>query len=508
MVLKSYMKTIGLLVCVISYVNAGFCQYIWRPDKRLTYDDSTSYFGYPTQWSIATDTLGRVHVVWSDQRDPQWCSEVYYKRSVDNGENWESDMPLTTNSSYWQEMPCVVTDNQNRVHVVYTEFSNYVVVHYKRSTNGGVSWEPQTDIVNVQGDFAGHTSLASDLADGVYVLYANQTGPGWMNLDNFFVRSTDGGQTWEGSKQLTFSETALWGSIAADTLGRVHVVYVEAPDGERQLYYRRSTNSGQNFEPPVQLTSASSNKFNGSIYTNRGDMVYVVWQDKRDGNWEIYYIRSTDGGTNWGPEIRLTADPDTSIEPNITADLNSGVYLVWTDNRPEKGVYFKYSSDAGNTWSNDTCITNGAVPHISSQFFPSIACGDLGDYLHVAWKDERDGNLEIYYKRRVPEQKIMKNDSRFMEFSGITVYPNPFHSKTTIKFEIRDKFQSLNPLKVYDATGRLVRNLPIHSFTDSPIYQINWSGDDDFGRRLPAGIYFMRLQARNYIETEKVILLR
>jgi hypothetical protein len=221
MSVKRGIKTIGLLIGTVVSVNAGLAQYIWEPDTRLTYDDSLSYFGYPTQWSIATDLSGRVHVVWTDQRDPQYCIEVYYKRSTDNGAIWESDMPLTTNSSYYQEKACVVTDNQNRVHVVYTEFyysgsGFHPVVHYKRSTNGGISWGTEIDITSLEGDFAGHTSLASDLTDHVYMLYADQTGVAYWHLDNFFIRSTDGGQTWGSNIRLTYSTTALWGSVAAD----------------------------------------------------------------------------------------------------------------------------------------------------------------------------------------------------------------------------------------------------------------------------------------------------
>lgn len=220
----------------------------WGPDTRLTINDSLSYFGYPTFWGIAADPRGWVHVVWDDQRDPQWCTEVYYKRSTDNGATWGPDTSLTTNSNYWQEAPCIVADRSGRLHVVYTEFYYlgsmfYPIVHYKRSTDGGNTWSSQVNLIQVAGDFAGHTSLASDLNNGVYVLFANQTGPSMYHLDNYFIGSTDGGRTWGTTKRLTYSQSALWGSVAGDTLGRVHICYPDGRSGARQLYYRRSTNA-------------------------------------------------------------------------------------------------------------------------------------------------------------------------------------------------------------------------------------------------------------------------
>jgi len=63
-------------------------------------------------------------------------------------------------------------------------------------------------------------------------------------------------------------------------------------------------------------------------------------------------------------------------------------------------------------------------------------------------------------------------------------------------------------LKIYDASGRLVRNLHIHRFTDVTIHQIFWDGTDDAGRKLPAGVYFISIESSDYQKVEKAVLLR
>jgi hypothetical protein len=506
------MRKLLILLCITFIIFSLFAKIksqIWEPDTRLTFDDSLSYFGYPTQWGIAADNSNRVHIVWYDLRDSQFASEVYYKRSTDNGATWDTETSLTTGSDYWQETPCIVPDALGRLHVVYTEFvypdSRFSpIIHYKRSMDGGNSWGSEMDITQVQGDFAGHTSLASDLSNGVYVLFCDQTGISWNQLDNFFICSTNGGNTWGTPYRLTYSETALWGSIAADTLGRVHIVYVEAPTSGRQLYYRRSTDMGQSFQSPVQLTTASSNKFNGSVYTNRGDNVHIVWEDERDGNGEIYYIRSTDGGNTWGTVTRLTNDPNESVEANITVDFFNNVYCVWHDDRGPDGVYFKESTDGGNTWSNDTCITNGAVPRYE-QFFPNIACSDSG-FLHVAWKDLRDGNLEVYYKRRIPEQGIWEDVTKPVNYPKINVYPNPFTTMVSIKCQVYSPPKNIS-LNIYDVSGRLVKSFSLFTLPSSLITSLSWDGTNNAGRKLPPGLYFVHLEQDDYKETRKVILL-
>ncbi len=51
-----------------------------------------------------------------------------------------------------------------------------------------------------------------------------------------------------------------------------------------------------------------------------GSVVHVVWSDERDGNYEIYYKRSTDGGVSWGADTRLTNNP---------SDLSSLLQLLY-----------------------------------------------------------------------------------------------------------------------------------------------------------------------------------
>lgn len=91
------------------------------------------------------------------------------------------------------------------------------------------------------------------------------------------------------------------------------------------------------------------------------------------------------------------------------------------------------------------------------------------------------------------------------------VYPNPFNKNLTIKFQIpisndNRHTKSEASLRIYDATGRLVKQWDYQTIRLSD--QIVWSGDDDLGRRLPAGVYFVRLEVGDYKQIEKTILLK
>jgi hypothetical protein len=73
--------------------------------------------------------------------------------------------------------------------------------------------------------------------------------------------------------------------------------------------------------------------------------VHTTWIDNSDGNWEIYYKRSTDRGVHWDSTIRLTNNPAVSSYPHIAA-TDSAVHVIWTDDRDQQGnsnreIYYK-----------------------------------------------------------------------------------------------------------------------------------------------------------------------
>src|SRR6185295_2872765 len=89
-----------------------------------------------------------------------------------------------------------------------------------------------------------------------------------------------------------------------------------------------------------------------------GSVVNVIWQDSRDGNTEIYYKRSPDGGTSWGSDTRLTNNPAGSMFASVSAS-DSSVNVLWEEYRDGNAeIYNKHSIDGGLNWSTDIRLTN------------------------------------------------------------------------------------------------------------------------------------------------------
>jgi hypothetical protein len=84
-------------------------------------------------------------------------------------------------------------------------------------------------------------------------------------------------------------------------------------------------------------------------------------------------------------------------------------------------------------------------------------------------------------------------------------YPNPFNPSTVISYQLA--VNSKVNLAVYDLAGRLVRKL-IAGQKPAGRHQAAWDATDDNGRRVASGVYLYRLQAGDFVQTRKLVVVR
>jgi hypothetical protein len=140
----------------------------------------------------------------------------------------------------------------------------------------------------------------------------------------------------------------------------------------------------------------------------------------------------------------------------------------------------------------------------------------LGEYpagetiqVRIAFRSDGDWDLgEGFYIDDINIEGITMIEE--LTPDGITVpffevYPNPSHNSINIVYSIAYNTEN-SALKIYDITGRIVRDFSINQSMN----QIVWDGNDINGRKLPAGVYFVQLitDQKNSCITRKAILLK
>jgi len=304
----------------------------WGADTRLTDEPQTS--AYP---SIATSG-DNIHIVWFDGRDFNW--EIYYKRSTDGGLTWEPDTGLTLDPANSQFTSVAVSGTN--VHVVWREERDgNLEIYYKRSTDNGTTWESDIRLTSNTARSVEPTVAASE--SYVHVAWSDDRDTNW---EIYYKRSTDGGVTWEPDMRFTNNPTRSEFNSIAVSGSNVHVVWQNNYD----IYHRRSTDDGLTWEPDTALTDFGLAR-NPSIVSS-GNNLHVVWFDYRDSNYEIYYKRSTDNGITWEPDTRLTDNAFFSARPSATCS-DSGVHVIFYEDRDGNYEIYYKRNPTGNPGVQD-----------------------------------------------------------------------------------------------------------------------------------------------------------
>jgi hypothetical protein len=196
---------------------------------------------------------------------------------------------------------------------------------------------------------------------------------------------------------------------------------------------------------------------------------------------------SVDDGNTW-----ITID--TAVEHVSLAMVNS--YTGYTGSVHTSGStgMFKYNGSAlgyscGNNLTslchkgNTICVANGSIANHLSK-------GDvLGDCVSAS-------------SNRINHTTEFENSETAIR---INAYPNPFSSSATITYSI-PKTEKLT-LKIYDLMGRSIKTL-VNGEVTTGSYTIQWNLNDEKGRMVGSGIYFLRMQTVNYSETQKISVIK
>jgi len=322
---------------------------------------------------LATDG-DTVHLVWMQR------GNIQYRLSRDAGVTWGS--PITVTSSGTAQYPCSLERSGSTLHLIWPDSRN-------RS--------------------AGLRSPAPS-RDGAWEVY--------------YKRSTDAGKTWGPDTRLTPGAnlfrlgTAISGSTIHVVWGSTSLV-LPTPVGTHtwgELYYIRSTDGGVTWKPTVRLTTPDCSAMRPGIAAvgrASGDYVHVTWFDRRDSkevwDWDIYYKRSTDGGATWGSDVRMTSTPYHSRHPQIVATPGptgpGRVCCIWEDGsfvtgtkwEGDSALYAAVSDDNGETWSEARRLTFTNTPNGRATHSKTYASGSR---IHLAWTDSPEARPR---RRRTPE---------------------------------------------------------------------------------------------------------
>jgi hypothetical protein len=288
-----------------------------------------------------------------------------------------------------------------------------------------------------------------------------------------------------------------WVPAVAVTGSVVHVAWHDSTAGNWEIYYKRSTDGGSSWGADTRLTNNSASSQLPTLAVS-GSIVHIAWMD--DSN--TYYKRSTNGGSTWGADTRLSMKKNDNDGAPSLAVNGKTVHLVFNGYRLKNGldIIYRTSTNDGVTWGSDVQLTiNSAGANV-----PSIAVS--GSNVHVLFRDYRNGtNAELYYRRYLAPLKkdmavLIQEEGLPAEFQLMQNYPNPFNPATTINVAIAEA--GYYALKVYNALGQEVAEL-VNGQLERGNYSITFDAS-----KLSSGLYIYSIRGSNVNVSKTMIVMK
>ncbi|HEY3403418.1 MAG TPA: sialidase family protein [Ohtaekwangia sp.] len=332
--------------------------------------------------TLVADNKGDFYVLYlSDEsgeglKNEKSLDYVVCQISRDGGITWDAATTVAYAPGKDQLGIGAVIDGKDNLHVAWTQLDKYnstdenctSVIMYSRSSNGK-KWEVPFQLSQAPGHckddniVMGAQPAGSNDGKLFFVVWANQNKV-------FLDRSFNSGSMWLRNDIGIFDDPGSW---------KFNVPGHDQSNGLPRFVMDRSK-------------------------SNMQGALYMVWADQRKGadDTDVWLIRSTNMGDNWGNTIRVNDDEPGKHQylPAMTLDQATGyLYVVYYDRRSyddnQTDVYLAYSIDAGLTFKNVKISEAPFTPDASVPFGDHITVTAYKGVITPVWIRTDDGKTSV-----------------------------------------------------------------------------------------------------------------
>ena len=166
-----------------------------------------------------------------------------------------------------------------------------------------------------------------------------------------------------------------------------------------QIYLNNDTILSSNFK--VSNEQGNASQINPSVAVS-SDMSFVIaWEDKRNGDWDIYAQRFANDGTAIGNNFRVNDDQysEKQVQASVSIDSCGNFVIVWSDERVGDNwdIYYQRYANDGTALGNNVKINDDSGYNF--QYWPTVSCDNSGNFI-ASWADGRNTNWRDIYAQR------------------------------------------------------------------------------------------------------------
>lgn len=291
----------------------------WETPVRISPSTSSYYY----QPAIAAASNGKVFIAWQQG----WLYEdhkIGFAASSNYGVDWSITDQVDNTSAFAKILPSIAVDpGGNYVHLAWRNtFTTTRDISYRKYTVSTSSWGNITTLSTHQlYDYVvspPHIACSKVGTNKVYVVWSdNSYDMSTSTNDVYYRRSTDNGSSWSTETILSGNvnnyydsdNPTISASFGSDNY--VDLAYSEynTQTGNRNTYWRRSTNGGSSWGTITQFSSTGPN--NGCwVATDYNNWSHIFFGSSRDNNYEMYYKSYMSSQIEDSPQKDICDDTD------------------------------------------------------------------------------------------------------------------------------------------------------------------------------------------------------
>ena len=307
----------------------------------------------------------------------------------------------------------------------------------------------QLNVVNFKPEIISIEDIPNDQGSEVYICFKK----------SFFDNGTLTDQGYDVYRLDNIEGEQEWVLVQSGAAIGTDLYYFQVPtiidssihgDGLTQFRVVASMDNGIFFSEPAfgySLDNIVPSIPTGMIALSEDNYISILWNSIADEDFQYYQLKRT-GGT--GEDIVI------DLEEEVFEDFNI-----------EIGVEYAYSISSYDYSGNFSGYSEPVLVSILSS----------------------------------EQSKIVPS-----EFAIQQNYPNPFNPSTTIRYQLPE--QAMVTIAIHDIMGGKVRILVPSEVQDKGYRQVVWNATNDHGQPVSAGMYIYTIQAGEFRQTKKMVLMK
>jgi len=433
--------------------------------------------------SLTLDSFDMPHMAYHLLRNGQ--EEIYYGKWNEATQIFDTEL---IDQGSFEAFISIITDQNDFPHITHHIHNGGGNLRYLH--NDGNAWIAE-DIPTVVHD-GWSSSIKIDSRNLPHVSFLPGIGLGGLGVEYAW----HDGLSWHA--EYIGSEPDLnhyWGtSLALDREDNPHVTYYD--DALQDLMYAVKEDSVWTIVP---IDTAGDVGYFSSLRLDGNDLPRIAYLKYTFGEGAVVKHASF-SGMSWvisSIDTLQAVYPDPSVQGMISLDLN----------------------EAGNShiaFTNREILTYAVITGLSIEKETVVDLSSTGQTLggaaslkldtegnpHIVYDVQNGSQVGPMYARRLGTTDVGSQGQMPHAFILGQNYPNPFNPETTIGFDLpRTAFVTL---RLYNMLGQEVATL-VNGQIQAGTHSVSVSGPD---LSLPSGVYMYRLNAENFVQTRKMVLLR